>query len=288
MKNIKRKKIVFIIVVFLIMAGYYYSVSDKHNDASEYAIEEKMEITQDVVDEIDDPNPEIIPEESSQKETNKNTSDSDMIESEKESDQKPAEQIEIKSILFEVPFMPQAPFGNWSDPRKQDGCEEAAAIMAMAWVKGETLDAKSADEEINAIAAYEEKTYGTFHDTSAFDTAERIFKDYFKYQNVKVRYRIKKEDIVKELAAGNLVIVPTNGQLLDNPNYTPPGPVTHNLVIIGYDVKTKEFVTNDPGTRKGKGYRYNEDVLENAIIDYLTGSHEKIEEEKTAMIVVRK
>ncbi len=288
MKNIKRKKIVFIIAVFLIMAGYYYSVSDEHNGISEYAIEEKTEKTSDVADEIENLKPETILEESSQEETNKSASDSDMIESEKESDKKPAEQIEIKSVLFEVPFTPQAPFGNWSDPRKQDGCEEAAVIMAMAWVKGETLNAKSVDEEINVIAAYEEKTYGTFHDTSAFDTAERIFKGYFEYDNIEVRYRIGKEDIKKELYKGNLILVPTNGQLLDNPNYTPPGPVTHNLVIIGYDVKTKEFITNDPGTRKGKGYRYDEDVLENAIIDYPTGSHEKIEEEKTAMIIVKK
>ncbi|MCK4891623.1 MAG: hypothetical protein KAS78_03060, partial [Candidatus Pacebacteria bacterium] len=82
-------------------------------------------------------------------------------------------------------------------------------------------------------------------------------------------------------------IVPTNGQKLGNPYYTPPGPVTHNLVIIGYDITEKEFITNDPGTRHGEKYRYSEDILENALFDYPTGFHERVEEIKIAMIVVR-
>lgn len=198
------------------------------------------------------------------------------------------EVLEEKNILLDAPFISQAPFGNWSDPRKQDGCEEAAAIMAMAWVKNEKLTSQMADEKINEISAYEEKMYGNSRDTNAQDTAERIFKKFFKYDNVRVKYNITKENIKQELFKSNLVIVPTNGRLLNNPNYTFPGPTTHNLVIIGYDVDKKEFITNDPGTRRGEKYRYNEDVLENALSDYPTGNHEKIEEIKTAMIIIWK
>ncbi len=191
-----------------------------------------------------------------------------------------------KNVLLGAPFISQAPFGNWDDPRKQDGCEEAAAIMAMAWINNEELTAKTADERIDEISAYEEKIYGSFHDTNAQDAAERIFKGFFGYDNIEVKHNITKENIKQELFKGNLVIVPTNGRLLNNPNYTPPGPTTHNLVIIGYDISTDEFITNDPGTRRGEKYRYNEDVLEGALLDYPTGNHEKIEEIKTAMIVV--
>jgi SanA protein len=194
--------------------------------------------------------------------------------------------IEEKNVLLVVPFTSQAPLGNWSDSRKQDGCEEAAAIMAMAWVVEEKLTPEIADERINKISAFEEKAYGNFYDTNADDTAERIFKGYFKYDNVQVKHDINKEDIKKELFKGNLVIVPTNGQKLGNPYYTPPGPITHNLVIIGYDILKKEFITNDPGTRRGEKYRYNEDVLEGALFDYPTGYHEEVKEIKTAMIVV--
>lgn len=193
---------------------------------------------------------------------------------------------EKKNVLLDVPFVSQAPFGNWGDPRKQDGCEEAAAIMAMAWVNNEKLTSRATDEKINEISAYEEKTYGNFHDTNAQDTAKRIFKEFFVYSSVEVKYGITKENIKQELFKGNLVIVPTNGTLLNNPNYTLPGPTTHNLVVIGYDISTNEFITNDPGTRRGEKYRYNEDVLEGALLDYPTGNHEEIEEIKTAMIVI--
>ena len=203
------------------------------------------------------------------------------------SEEEKEEIIEEKNVLFNVPFTSQAPFGDWSDPRKQDGCEEAAVIMAMAWIEGEELTPDIANEKINAISAYEKKEYGNFYDTNAEDTVERIFKGYFKYENVLAVSDINKEDIKKELFKGNLVIVPTNGRLLENSNYTPPGPTTHNLVIIGYDIDSREFITNDPGTRNGEKYRYGEDVLENALLDYPTGDHEEVEEMKTAMIIVR-
>jgi len=292
MKNGIVRKIILFLIAILIVAGFYYAFLGGDGGQPENFSQKQLEDDPDISSEIDYASPETILDGSGQEEDASGTFENMPSASEEElnpdltnpsEDQAPV----IKNVLFSVPFTSQAPFGNWSDARKQDGCEEAAVIMAMAWVKGGTLDPESVDAEINKIAEYEEETVGTFHDTSAFDTAETIFKGYFDYDNVEVRYRIGKEDIIKELMAGNLVIVPTRGQLLGNPNYTPPGPVTHNLVIIGYDVKTKEFITNDPGTRKGKGYRYNEDVLEEAILDYPTGLHEDIEEEKTAMTVVR-
>ena len=203
------------------------------------------------------------------------------------SEEEKEEIIEEKNVLFNVPFTSQAPFGDWSDPRKQDGCEEAAVIMAMAWIEGEELTPDIANEKINAISSYEKKEYGNFYDTNVEDTVERIFKGYFEYKNVLAVSDINKEDIKKELFKGNLVIVPTNGRLLENSNYTPPGPTTHNLVIIGYDIDSREFITNDPGTRRGEKYRYNENVLEGALLDYPTGNHEKVEEINTAMIIVK-
>lgn len=37
------------------------------------------------------------------------------------------------TILYDVPFAAQAPFGEWSDKRQQDGCEEVSALMAVKW-----------------------------------------------------------------------------------------------------------------------------------------------------------
>ena len=60
------------------------------------------------------------------------------------------------------------------------------------------------------------------------------------------------------------------------------------IVIRGYDAKTKEFITNDPGTRQGENYRYKSDVLINALRDYPTGNHLPIEAERKAMIIIKK
>jgi len=36
------------------------------------------------------------------------------------------------------------------------------------------------------------------------------------------------------------------------------------IVIRGFDPATKEFITNDPGTKRGEFYRYDIDLLEKA------------------------
>lgn len=203
-------------------------------------------------------------------------------------EKKPVIGSDFKGYFLNVPFSSQAPFANWSDQRFEDGCEEASAIMAMAWVNSETITPQYVNEEIISISDYEVKNYGEYNDTSAEDTAARIFKGYFSYGKVSVRSGIGGNDIKSELAKGNLVIVPMNGQKLNNPYYNPPGPIEHMLVVVGYDATTKEFITNDPGTRRGEGYRYPEDIFEKALQDYPTGNHLPITEIKTAMIVVAK
>ncbi len=193
-----------------------------------------------------------------------------------------------KSVLHDVPFTAQAPFGNWSDQRQEDGCEEASVLMAIKWSNGNSLTNKEALEEILAISDFEQEKYGGFNDTSAYNTMERIFKDYYSYDNVEVVYNVEVNDIVKKLQDGNLVIVPVNGQKLGNPYFTQPGPERHMLLIKGWDSKTNEFITNEPGTKRGENYRYKKGVLFGAIRDYVTGKHFPIVGEEKVMIVVSK
>ncbi len=189
-------------------------------------------------------------------------------------------------ILLDVPFTPQAPFAEWQDPIYQNACEEAALVMAIYWLRNQSLTIKKASEEIFALAQYEKQSYGHFHDTSAADTL-KLFKDFYDYQNVDLFYDISIEDIKIELSQGNLVIVPVNGQKLGNPYYTLPGPLEHMLVIRGYDDALQEFTVNDPGTRQGEAYRYDYQVIEKAMRDYPSGYHGLITEVKTAMIVIK-
>ena len=190
------------------------------------------------------------------------------------------------AAIKDVPFTPQAPFGGWDDPRQQDGCEEASALMAVRWARGESLTKDEALREMLAIADFEQSTYGSFHDTDAKDTVERIFNGYFHFASAKAVENISIEDIKNELYTGHLVLVPVNGQLLGNPNFTGAGPERHMLVIISYDSQKNQFTTNDPGTRRGKDYKYDSAVLQNALREYPTGNHDPITTRRTSMIVV--
>jgi len=193
-----------------------------------------------------------------------------------------------QNILLDVPFTSQAPFGDWSDPRQQDGCEETAVIMAMYWTKNKSLISQEALDEILALSKWQTENYSEYRDTSAFDTAERLFGEYFEYRNFEVIYDFSAEDIIAELQQGNLIITPMNGQKLVNPYFTPPGSERHMVVIRGYDFSTKEFITNDPGTKRGEAYRYKQDAFMSAIRDYPTGYHEDINKIIKAMIIIRK
>lgn len=198
------------------------------------------------------------------------------------------QKLRERFVLYGVPFVPQSPFGNWKDEKQQHGCEEASALMAIGWVLGRTFTLGQALEEITTISDFELKNYGEFRDSSAEDTTERIFRGYFGYDKVAVRKNITVNDIKSELFKGNLVIVPVNGQKLGNPFFTPPGPKEHMIVVKGYDPETKEFITNDPGTKHGESFRYSSDILEGALQDYKTGNGLGAEEIRKVMIVVKK
>ena len=88
----------------------------------------------------------------------------------------PKPTIKPEFVLHDVPFVAQAPTGAWSDPRQQDGCEEAASYMAVLWARGE-LPPETLAKKVEAlleISDWESQNYDEYHDTSALDTGERI------------------------------------------------------------------------------------------------------------------
>jgi hypothetical protein len=196
--------------------------------------------------------------------------------------------VHKKVLIDNVPFTTQAPLGDWADSRQQNGCEEASALMAVRWALGQNLTKDEALKEITGISDWLSKKYGEYRDVSAQDTVDWIFKDYFKYNKVTLVHDITVNNIIEELAKGNLIVTPMNGQMMHNPNYKAPGPPRHMIVIRGYDPTIKEFITNDPGTRNGELYRYDATILYAAIRDYPTGYHEIINEIEKDMIVISK
>ena len=176
-----------------------------------------------------------------------------------------------KTEDVKVPFTSQAPLANWSDERFQNGCEEASVVMAMRWIQNKPFSSPTdAQQEIVNIGNFEEKTFGNFIDASAQQVGQ-ILSQFYNFNNFTIKNNPTLADLKTELAKGNIILVPAFGQALKNPNFTKPGPITHMLVVVGYDEKTKEFITNDPGTKKGQNYRYNENVLFDAVWAYPAG-----------------
>jgi len=203
-----------------------------------------------------------------------------------ELDQEP--KLSGKILIDKVPFTAQAPYGNWQDQRLEDGCEEATALMAISCARGEELSREKANNIILKLSDYLQDKYHEYRDISPADAISWIYNDYFNYDKAALVKNITIDNIISELARGNLVVTPMNGQIMHNPYYTQPGPVRHMVLIRGYDPGTKEFITNDPGTKNGELYRYDAKVLYNAIRDYPTGYHELIKKIEKNMIVVWK
>lgn len=194
-----------------------------------------------------------------------------------------------KVILYNVSFASQAPYAIWDDLHNE-ACEEASMIMADSFFHKKSLDKDIMENEIQKIVKWEGKN-GYTVDVTAKEVAE-ILQKYFSL-SVEVKSVTSAQDIINELSKGKLVIVPAAGRLLKNPNYKTPGPLYHMLLVRGYDLNKKEIITNDPGTRKGEGYRYSHDIFLNAIHDWPKqgkGKDDVSEEEmnngKKVMIVI--
>lgn len=186
-----------------------------------------------------------------------------------------------ESILIEVPFTTQAPFANW-DEFHEEACEEASLIMVKYFLDKKALSPEIAEKEIQALIKFQLKEYGDYKDSSAQELVG-LADDYYGIKNLKVIYDFSKDDLKKYLSLGKPIIIPAAGRLLGNPNFKAPGPLYHNLVLIGYNKDV--IITNDPGTRKGEGYTYNLNILYKAIHDF-SGKVEEIEKGRKAMIVI--
>jgi hypothetical protein len=258
-----KKAIRYFIPAVILIGAVFYFIAYK-NRTTLKAIEIKQQ-------EIADNSNNIIPEE-------KNDTSQAVID---EEIKQPDEEKNPDKIIIKVPFTSQAPLSVW-DEKHEEACEEASLVMIKYYLDKKALNKNIAEKEIQDMIKFEIKKYGDYKDTDASETV-KLANDFYGIKNLKVVYDFKAGDIKKYLAQNNPIIIPAAGRKLGNPNFTSPGPLYHNLVLVGYDGDT--IITNDPGTRKGEGYKYNIDALYDAIHDF-PGKPEDILRGKKAMIII--
>lgn len=190
-----------------------------------------------------------------------------------------SQEIPSSYLIKNFPFQSQAPFGDW-DKLHDEACEEAAVILVQYWQKGKSLSAETMDDQILKMVDWEIKNWGEHKDLTVKETAE-MAKEFYGL-SMTPKYGITIDDIKKQIAQDNPVIIPTAGRLLGNPYFRQPGPVYHMLVAIGYE--GNNIIVQDIGTRRGDHYKYNKEVLYNAIHDW-NGTEESINNGRKAMLV---
>lgn len=163
-----------------------------------------------------------------------------------------------------VPFTSQAPFYNW-DELHNEACEEATLIMAKYFILGKNLDKETAENEILATVNWQEKNWGGHFDLSAEKIIE-LGKNFFDIEKITLDKEVNPQKIKNYLSQGKIIIAPCFGRNLKNPYFKTPGPVYHALVIRGY--KKNNFITNDPGTKRGEKFIYSEENLLESIHDW--------------------
>lgn len=188
--------------------------------------------------------------------------------------------------LLPVPYTSQAPFGEWNDPRQQDGCEEASIAMAMMWAEGRAWSAEEVRQQIIGMSDFQKYFHGYFEDSSASDTA-KLMGEYFGYPagKIGVVYNISVNDIRATLDAGLLVLVPINPRAISTSLYN-SATTRHTVAVVGYDDATGEIIMHDPIVRAHM--RVPAATFQAALADYKSGRHLLSPVRPTAMITVSK
>ena len=175
----------------------------------------------------------------------------------------------IADVFFKVPYVNEAPHGIFAGSWK-NACEEASIAMVEGYYSGkETIPINEAVKFMEMLFEKQNILYGSNSNSDAAITAEIINK-YSSY-GAFIKENPTIEEIKSEIDEGRPVITPNYGFGLKNPNipFLASGSSYHMVVVIGYNDKTREFITNDSGDGKtGAGYRYGYDLFMATVRDY--------------------
>lgn len=174
---------------------------------------------------------------------------------------------ETKKHLIPSAFTPQAPTGNWENPYGE-ACEEVSLLIARSAITGD-LDAFSDPVEterliLDLVERQKDMLDGIWIDTDAALT-KRIGEELLGLE-IEIIENPTIEIIESELLKNHPIIIPAAGKELKNPFFSGEGPDYHMNVIVGFD--RDDFIVQEPGTRRGEGYKYNKNLIMSAINDW--------------------
>jgi len=187
-----------------------------------------------------------------------------------------------EKVNLDVPWISQAPLGVWDDWHDET-CEEGAVMLVHYYLLHKSITPQEAEKELQNMVAWQISQMGEQKNLTASETVNWLVKKYYGHSKVRIVYDITLEDIKRELAAGNPVIVPAAGRELQNPHFTGIGPLYHMFVIKGYEPGW--IIANEIGTRVGHNFKYNPDILYNAIHDWNNGD---VANGRKVMIIIEK
>jgi len=196
-----------------------------------------------------------------------------------------APETKEKTVQLPVPFVCQAPTGNWNPPF-DEACEETCLFMLRTYLQGaQTIDTKQAEEEIRTIAGLVAKK-GHGIDIGVKTVAELAKELYALRTKVYEGDLVTAENIKRLVAARHPVIVPV--AKFKNEFYKSELPY-HMVIIRGFQPSNEGdmFITNDPGTKRGDGYAYGAKYLMEHIHEW-DGNRATVAKAPKAMLVMRR
>lgn len=187
-----------------------------------------------------------------------------VVKTKKDPEPKEESTVIKDSAILPVPFTLQGPLNNLNI--HEESCEEAAGLMYHYYLEeqytfnGSTvIPPQKANDEMIAMKNWQVKNYGLEPDLS-IEKLGLFMREYYGY-NYKTFKNITRDDIRREVSAGNPVLVPVMTHSLKNPMYGREN-TYHILVIKGYNAQN--VITNDAGVR-GENQEYSWDILFSAI-----------------------
>lgn len=173
-----------------------------------------------------------------------------------------AQTSDTTTKIIAVPYISQAPDGNWSAPWNE-ACEEASITMVEVFYHGtEPASAETIKTAIRSMVTWENQTFRKNDDTDAEETVQLI--DHLGTFQAMIHRQPTIQELKKELDENHPIIALLN--MYDLYEEHPQGDSYHVVVLTGYDDAKKEFFLQDPARSEQKSYAYEKVV--HALHDY--------------------